>query len=125
MSAGLGGNVAIIDEMYDGIDCANLISETQAHGAENRELRDSICDSFLRKNVFNLAYTLNRQFGPDGIYKAVAMMNFLDNHNLPRFATAMQERKELIPLAWSLLPALPGFPCIFYGSEWGTEGWDE
>ena len=125
MSAGLGGNVAIIDEMYDGIDCANLISETQAHGAENRELRDSICDSFLKKNVFNLAYTLNRQFGPDGIYKAVAMMNFLDNHNLPRFATAMQERKELIPLAWSLLPALPGFPCIFYGSEWGTEGWDE
>lgn len=124
MGAGLGGNIAIIAEMYTGIDCQKYILGSQTQSATNTELRDSICDSFNNKNIYELAYTLNRQFGPEGIYKNIPMMNFLDNHNLPRFATAMKD-KALIPLGWSLLPALPGFPCIYYGSEWGVQGYDE
>ena len=124
MSAGLGGNIAIVDEMYDSINCERLFSETQVQSAENRELRESVCESFNKKNIFDLAYTLNREFGLDGIYKNVSMMNFLDNHNLPRFATAIKD-KSLVPLGWKFLIALPGFPCIYYGSEWGVEGWHD
>lgn len=121
MGAGLGGSIAFVAEVFDDIDCSRFISKKMAQSGVNRELRDSICNSFNQSNIYELAYTLNRQFGPDGIYKNVPMMNFLDNHNYPRFETAM-ERKELVPLGWSLLPALPGFPCIYYGSEWGAEG---
>lgn len=121
MGAGLGGNIAIISESFDGIDCAKYISSEMGQSSNNRELRDALCDGFNKKNIFELAYTLNRQFGPDGIYSKIPMMNFLDNHNYPRFASAM-EHKELIPLGWSLLPALPGYPCVYYGSEWGVEG---
>ena len=124
MGAGLGGSISLVAEMFDGIEAEKYIGRYQCQSAENRELRDSICNSFNKKNVFELAYTLNRQFGKDGIFKNVPMMNFLDNHNIARFASAVND-KSLIPLGWSLLPALPGFPCIYYGSEWGVEGWDE
>lgn len=121
MSAGLGGNIALIAEMFFGGECKGYLLPSQAQTATNGELRDAICDSFNDKNIYQLAYTLNRQFGPNGIYKNVPMMNFLDNHNVPRFATAMKDKRH-IPLGWSLLPALPGYPCIYYGSEWGVEG---
>lgn len=124
MGAGLGGSIALIAEMYDGFDCQKYLSGRQTQSADNRELRDAICGSFNNRNVFELAYTLNRQFGQDGIFKGVPMMNFLDNHNLPRFATAIQD-KRMVPLGLCLLPALPGFPCVYYGSEWGAEGYDE
>ena len=124
MGAGLGGSIALIAEMYDGIDCEKYIAPLESQSAENRELRDAVCDSFNKKNIYELAYTLNRQFGIDGVYKNIPMMNYLDNHNVARFASAVKD-KSLIPLGWTLLAAIPGFPCVYYGSEWGVEGWSE
>lgn len=121
MGAGLGGSIALIAEMFDGIDCGKYVSSTQAQTSTNQELCRAVRAGFNKKNIYEIAYTLNRQFGPDGVYKNIPVMNFLDNHNFSRFASAMDD-KRLVPLGWSLLPALPGFPCVYYGSEWGVEG---
>ena len=62
MGAGLGGSIALIAEMYDTIEAQKFISPTESQSAENFELRNAICAAFNNKNIYELAYTLNRQF---------------------------------------------------------------
>lgn len=48
-------------------------------------------------------------------------MNFLDNHDVNRLASTLKE-KEHLPLVYAMLFAIPGIPCVYYGSEWVAEG---
>ena len=74
-------------------------------------------------NMFEIAHSLNRQFGPEQwcIYRGKHLMTFVDNHDVSRLATILTN-KEHLPLAYGLLFGMPGIPCIYYGSEWGEEG---
>lgn len=49
-------------------------------------------------------------------------LTFLDNHDNARFSTLMREDPRLTELGIVLLFALPGAPCIYYGSEVGLPG---
>ena len=73
------------------------------------------------QNYFELAYTLNRQFGPEGIYRGLALYTFADNHDVDRVASILKNPAHLYPL-YVLLMTMPGVPSIYYGSEWGIEG---
>jgi len=73
------------------------------------------------QNYFELAYTLNRQFGPEGIYRGLALYTFADNHDVDRVASILKNPAHLYPL-YVLLMTMPGVPSIYYGSEWGMEG---
>ena len=48
-------------------------------------------------------------------------MSFVDNHDVTRIATILQDKKHL-PLVYAMCFGMPGIPCIYYGSEWGEEG---
>lgn len=48
-------------------------------------------------------------------------MAFVDNHDVSRIASILTEKKHL-PLIYGMAFTMPGFPCIYYGSEWGAEG---
>lgn len=121
MSAGLGGNLAILGETYDSKSCKKIVNEEKAHASTNSELHSSIVNSVKTKNFFELDFTLRREFGVEGIYTHTTLANFLDNHDITRFAQVVQD-KEALRLAWGLLFAFPGIPCIYYGSEWGVLG---
>lgn len=73
------------------------------------------------RNYFEIAYTLNREFGPDGIYRNLHLYNFVDNHDVDRAASILNEPAHLYPL-YTLLLTMPGIPSIYYGSEWGIAG---
>jgi len=73
------------------------------------------------KNYFEIAYSINRLFGSDGIYKNLCLYNFADNHDVNRLASTLKN-PEYIYNVYTLLYAMPGVPSIYYGSEYGIKG---
>ena len=49
------------------------------------------------------------------------LLSFVDNHDVSRIASKLTNTKHL-PLIYALMFAIPGIPCVYYGSEWGAEG---
>lgn len=74
-------------------------------------------------NLFEIAHSLNRQFGTEDwcIYRGKHLMTFADNHDVTRLASILTNPAH-IPLAYGLLLGMPGIPCLYYGSEWGEKG---
>lgn len=72
-------------------------------------------------NYFEIAFTLNRQFGTDGIYKDLHLYNFADNHDTTRIASILTNEQHMFPLH-AILYTMPGIPSLYYGSEWGIKG---
>ncbi len=87
----------------------------------NYECYKGLYSSHVDKNYFEIAYSLNRQFGPNGIYRGLPLYSFVDNHDVDRVASRLKKPEHLYPL-YSLLFTIPGVPSIYYGSEWGIEG---
>ena len=73
-------------------------------------------------NMFEIIHSLLRQFGPDywTLYKGKHLLNFVDNHDVTRIAGNLNNERHL-PLIYALCFGMPGIPCIYYGSEWGTK----
>ena len=111
-------------------DYKQWMSPEMCHSVTNYECNKGLWSAFNSSNLFEIAHSLQRQFGPEewSLYQGAHMLSFLDNHDLTRIATRMENREQL-PLAYALLFGMPGVPCIYYGSEWGIEGekkgWDE
>lgn len=74
-------------------------------------------------NMFEILHSLHRQFGKDPwcLYRGKMLLNFVDNHDVVRIASQLQDKHHL-PLIYGILMTMPGIPCIYYGSEWGIEG---
>lgn len=72
-------------------------------------------------NYFEIAHSLNRQFGDPGLYKDLHLYNFVDNHDVDRAASILTHAVHLYPL-YMLLFTMPGIPSVYYGSEWGLQG---
>ena len=73
------------------------------------------------RNYFEFAHSLDRQYGQYGIYKNLYMYNFVDNHDVNRLASSLND-KSLQKNAYTLMFTMPGAPSIYYGSEFGIEG---
>lgn len=87
----------------------------------NYECWKGIYSSHNDKNYFEIAHSLNRQFGKGGIYEGLRLYNFVDNHDVNRIASLLNDKDNLSNV-YTLLFTMPGMPSIYYGSEWGIEG---
>ena len=85
----------------------------------NYECYKGLYSSLNDGNYFEIAYALERQFGPRGIYKGLPLYAFADNHDVDRVASLLKKPEWLYPL-YLLLLSMPGVPSIYYGSEWGA-----
>ncbi|MDR2932829.1 MAG: hypothetical protein LBV27_06940 [Oscillospiraceae bacterium] len=101
-------------------DYNQFVSPELLDSCTNYECYKGLYSSFNDMNMFEIAYSLNRQFGAESwtLYKDKHLMIFADNHDVSRIAGILKEKKHL-PLAYGLMFAMPGIPCIYYGSEWG------
>jgi cyclomaltodextrinase / maltogenic alpha-amylase / neopullulanase len=104
-----------------GGDYRNWVNSKQLHSVTNYECYKGLYSSHNDLNYYEIAWSLNRQFGPDGMYKDLPLYNFADNHDVNRVASSLQTRANLFPL-YTLLFTMPGIPSIYYGSEFGVEG---
>ena len=113
---------ALIGEVLFG-DYNLIVNDEMLHSCTNYECYKGIFSSFNCMNLFEIAHSLNRQFGPEQwcIYRGKHLMTFVDNHDVTRIASILTNKNHL-PLAYGLLFGMPGIPCIYYGSEWGEEG---
>ena len=121
-----------VEELKDGFvligevlfgDYNLIVNERMLHSCTNYECYKGIYSSFKSMNLFEIAHSLHRQFGPDPwcIYRGKHLVTFVDNHDVTRLASILTNDKH-IPLAYGLLFGMPGIPCLYYGSEWGQPG---
>ncbi len=87
----------------------------------NYELYKGLWSAHNDRNYFELAHSLDRQFGPQGRYRGLPLYNFADNHDVDRVASKLRDPAWLRTL-YTLLFTLPGVPSIYYGSEFGLGG---
>ena len=113
---------ALIGEVLFG-DYNQIVNDEMLHSCTNYECYKGIYSSFNSMNMFEIAHSLNRQYGPEQwcIYRGKHLMSLVDNHDVTRIASILTNKNHL-PLTYGLLLGMPGVPCIYYGSEWGEEG---
>ena len=110
----------LMGEMIHG-DYNSIASPEMLHSATNYELYKGLYSGHNEKNYFEIAYSLNREFGDYGIYKNIDLYNFVDNHDVNRIAS-MVNTKEYLKNIYTILFTIPGIPSIYYVSEWAIEG---
>lgn len=103
-------------------DYNQWMNDDMLHSVTNYECYKGLYSSFNSMNMFEINHSLNRQFGPENwtLYKGRHLLSFVDNHDVTRVASILNEPKHL-PLIYGLLFGMPGIPCIYYGSEWGAK----
>ena len=87
----------------------------------NYECYKGIYSSHNDKNYFEIDYSINRQFGCNGIYKNIKLFTFVDNHDVNRLASTLRNPEHLRN-CYTLEYTMPGIPSIYYGSEYGIKG---
>ena len=110
----------LLGEMLHG-DYNRLMNDSMLHSATNYECYKGLYSSFNSMNMFEINHSLLRQFGPENwtLYKGKHLLSFVDNHDVTRVASILSNEKHL-PLIYAMCVGMPGIPCVYYGSEWGT-----
>ena len=102
-------------------DYRNWANHETLDSTTNYECYKGLYSSHNDKNYFEIAYSLNRLFGKEGIYKNLLLYNFVDNHDVTRVASILKNSSHIYPLH-ILLFTMPGIPSIYYGSEFFIKG---
>ena len=112
----------MVGEMLHG-DYKVLVNDGMLHSATNYECYKGLHSSFNSMNMFEIVHSLMRQFGPEEwtLYKGKHLLSFVDNHDVSRIASIIQNPAHL-PLLYAMAYGMPGIPCVYYGSEWGAKG---
>jgi glycosidase len=110
----------LIGEVVHG-DYRRWIDQGGIASTTNYETYKGLWSSHNDRNYFEIAYSLKRQFGEEGIYRGLPLYAFADNHDVDRVASILKEPAHLGPL-YAILLTTPGVPSIYYGSECGIEG---
>ena len=118
----LKSDFVLIGEVLFG-DYNRIVNDDMLHSCTNYECYKGIYSSFNSMNMFEIAHSLQRQYGAEQwcLYRGKHLMNFVDNHDVTRIATILNNKNHL-PLTYGLMMGMPGIPCIYYGSEWGEPG---
>ncbi|MGX8728842.1 MAG: alpha-amylase family glycosyl hydrolase, partial [Lachnospiraceae bacterium] len=100
-----------------------LMAEGMLDSVTNYECYKGMYSSINSMNFFEISYSYNRQFGsePWCLYRGRHLLSFIDNHDVSRITDRLTSLENLRS-AWGMLFAMPGIPCIYYGSEWGIRG---
>lgn len=104
-------------------DYNQWVNDRMLHSCTNYECYKGLWSSLNSMNLFEIVHSLKRQFGPEPwtLYKGKHLLCFVDNHDVTRAASILQNPHHL-PLLYGLMFGMPGIPCVYYGSEWGEQG---
>ena len=110
----------LLGEVVHG-DYRKWVNSSCLDSVTNYEAYKGLYSSFNDHNFFEIAWTLKRQFGEEGLYRSLMLYSFADNHDVDRVASILGNPAHLIPL-YVLMMTMPGVPSIYYGSEFAVEG---
>ena len=122
ISAERGDKFLLLGETMFG-DYNQWMSDERCDSVTNYEVYKGLWSSMNAANMHEVAYALERQSGshPWDLYTGKHLLNFADNHDVPRIATKLDDKRQLWPL-YGIVFGMCGVPCVYYGSEWGIEG---
>ncbi len=111
----------LMGELLHG-DYSRWVNGEMLDSATNYECYKGLYSSFNSMNMFEICHSLKNQFGPENWcrYRGMHLLCFADNHDVSRVASILTNENHL-PLLYALMFGMPGIPCIYYGSEWGTK----
>lgn len=111
----------LLGEVLHG-EYGRMIQEMGIHSVTNYQCYKGLYSAFNSANMFEIVHSLARLFGPEDwtVCRGAHLLSFCDNHDVSRIASALQNPKHL-PLVYGMMFGMPGIPCIYYGSEWGTK----
>ena len=124
----------LIAEVFTGDSVSRYLPYLEAgfDSAFNFTMHGALLETFARGgSVDHVARATSDVISTLGAERALLMINFLNNHDLPRFMTEAGdvETVELAAryrLAMTALTTLPGVPQLYYGDELGMVGaWPE
>lgn len=117
-----GEKFVLVGEAMFG-DYNQWMADDMCDSVTNYEAYKGLWSSMNSANMHEIAYALERQSGshPWDLYTGRHLLDFVDNHDVPRIATKLDDVRQLRPL-YGLLFAMSGVPSVYYGSEWGIEG---
>ena len=113
----------LMGEIIHGTSYAHNICDAKLNSITNYECYKGMVSTFNTQNFFEIEFSLTRLFSNQNwaLYTGKHLLNFLDNHDVPRVHTALNNKADLKSL-YTLLFTIPGIPCIYYGSEYGIDG---
>lgn len=103
-----------IGEMTGG-DYNHLLHDHLMDSVTDYDLYNSVIRSFTENDLHFIHDCAARHASA---YPGAHLLNFCDNHDVDRIASRITD----VSLVYDILFALPGIPCIYYGSEWGAKG---
>ncbi|MBQ5966924.1 MAG: cyclomaltodextrinase [Clostridiales bacterium] len=111
----------LLGELLHG-DYKMWVNGEMCHSCTNYACYKGLFSSFNCLNMFEVIHTLIQQFGPENWswFRGLHLMSFVDNHDVTRIASNLNNPAHL-PLIYTLAFGMPGFPCVYYGSEWGEK----
>ena len=117
----IGNDFLLLGELLHG-DYNQFVNDGMLHSATNYACYKGLYSSFNCMNMFEIINTLIQQFGPENWswYRGKHFLSFVDNHDVTRIASILNNPAHL-PLIYTLAFGMPGIPCVYYGSEWGTK----
>lgn len=84
----------------------------------NYQYYKGIYSSHNDRNYFEIAHSIEYQLGQ---YGDTYMYNFVDNHDVVRLASVLNDYNRIY-CAYTLLYTMYGVPSVYYGSEYGIKG---
>lgn len=109
----------LLGEVIHG-DYTRWVNNEMLHSVTNYWLHKALYSGHNDHNYFEIAHTVKRCTDM-GMHIANAFYNFVDNHDVARIITMLNNKAHFFPVH-VLLYTLPGKPSIYYGSEFAIEG---
>ena len=113
----------LMAEVIHGQNFAKNLTPQRLDSMTNYECYKGLTSALNSDNLFEIEHSLERQFGsqPWCLYTGKHLFNFVDNHDVVRAYTALQNKDKLFAM-YAILYTMPGIPCVYYGSECAAEG---
>ncbi len=109
----------LLGEVIHG-DYTRWVNNEMLHSVTNYWLHKALYSGHNDHNYFEIAHTVKRCTDM-GMHIANVFYNFVDNHDVARIITKLNNKAHFFPVH-VLLYTLPGKPSIYYGSEFAIEG---
>ncbi|MBT2233042.1 alpha-amylase family glycosyl hydrolase [Nonomuraea sp. NEAU-A123] len=102
-------------------DYAKYVAESGLDSVTQYELWKAIWSSLNDRNLFELAWALDRH---DGLLDTFVPLTFVGNHDVTRIATRLENPQHL-GHALAVLFTVGGLPSVYYGDEQAFQGLKE
>lgn len=114
----------LLGELIDG-DYRTWVAPDLLDSGTDYQLYNALWRSFNNADLSVLKTALERAYHSEwGIFKDLALFNFLSNHDVTRILSLLEDTRHFYP-ALILLMTMPGIPSLYYGDEVGMTGHKE